>query len=99
MTTLFFIGADRWSGLAKLFEESGELVQVCGKLVGNGGENRHWDGSLLWDRLGDEMGDVLAAIDFVIAHAPAKQLYERVQARREEKLKTFGRWHIETSRR
>lgn len=33
---LFFIGAERWSGVSKLIEETGELLQVAGKLMANG---------------------------------------------------------------
>lgn len=85
------IGGDLWPGLGKVIEESGELAQVAGKLIANSGERSHWDGTDLHDRLIEELGDVLAAIDFLIEanglHAAA------VRQRADNKLTLFRRWH------
>lgn len=54
------------AGVAKLIEEMGELHQVLGKKLAWWDTNDpHWDGSILSERMQDEMGDVLAAIEFV----------------------------------
>lgn len=53
-------------GVAKLIEECGELQQALGKkLAWWDTDEPHWDGSVLSERLIEEMGDVLAAIEFV----------------------------------
>lgn len=91
---MFAIGASRWAGISKLVEEAGEVGQVCGKLIATYGEIQHWDGSCLRDRLEEEMGDVLAAIDFVLAVNPLEGLRrEVVEARRAQKLALFWKWH------
>lgn len=64
---MFAIGDERWPGISKLVEESGEVLQVCGKLVWTHGDVTHFDGSNLKSRLETELGDLLAAIAFVIA--------------------------------
>lgn len=94
MPSLFFIGADKWSGISKLIEEAGEVLQVAGKLIGVQGEAKHWDRGDLYLRVAEELGDLTAAIDFVLDHAPV-QLRAIVIARREEKYKLFTKWHFE----
>ncbi len=91
MTTLFAIGAERWPGISKLLEEAGEVVQVGGKLLATYGEVQHWDGSNLQDRLTDELGDLLAAIDFVVMLC--KLDAARIMRQRAEKLDQFLAWH------
>ena len=86
----FSIGSNVWPGISKLVEECGEVLQICGKLVGTGGEPNHWDGSNLTERLQDEMADVIAAIWFV---AKANELDEAaIQKRVYEKTRQFYRW-------
>jgi len=90
---MFFIGAKEWPGISKLVEEIGEVGQVCGKLMGAQGEVEHWDGSNLQDELINEMGDVLAAIQFVTAYC---DLDPRLVAQRADmKLALFEKWHRE----
>lgn len=62
----FSIGSALWPGISKLVEEAGEVTQVCGKLIGSGGDINHWDGTNLKERLEDEIGDLIAACMFVI---------------------------------
>lgn len=55
------------AGVAKLIEECGELTQALGKKLAWWDTNApHWDGSVLNERIEEEMGDVRAAIDFCI---------------------------------
>lgn len=89
--TLFAIGAERWPGISKLLEEAGEVIQVGGKLLATYGEASHWDGSNLRDRLTDELGDLLAAIDFVVMLCELDA--SRVMKQRAEKLNQFLVWH------
>jgi hypothetical protein len=52
---MFAIGDKEWPGISKLVEEAGEVGQVCGKLIGSGGETAHFDGSNLRARLSEEL--------------------------------------------
>lgn len=69
----FSIGSLVWPGVSKLTEECGEVLQIVGKLMGTGGETRHWDGQDLARALEIELGDLLAAIEFVKRHCPLDQ--------------------------
>jgi NTP pyrophosphatase (non-canonical NTP hydrolase) len=87
----FAIGSPEWPGLSKLAEEAGETLQVVGKLMGTGGETAHWDGSDLRERLIEEISDLFAACDFVVA---ANRLdREAIRERRAKKLALFFAWH------
>lgn len=86
---MFAIGDDQWPGLSKLSEEAGEVVQVIGKLMGTGGKANHWDGTDLRQRLIEEIGDILAACEFVIE----LNNLDGVGKRRYEKLALFHKWH------
>ena len=88
----YAIGSDRWPGISKLIEEAGEVVQVAGKLLATGGAVDHWDGTNLRTRLIDEMGDLLAAIEFV---ADANGFANEVAARCAVKVALFEQWHQE----
>ena len=89
---MFAIGSPAWPGLSKLAEEAGETLQVVGKLMGTGGETAHWDGSDLRQRLVEELGDLMAACDFV---ALKNDLGVAVAQRRHEKFQLFMKWHAE----
>lgn len=93
VSKMFAIGSDTWPGLSKITEEAGEVLQVVGKLVGAGGEIMHWDGSNLLERLIEEIGDVLAACEFVIS--VNKIDINLIEKRRKEKLALFFKWHNE----
>ena len=87
----YSIGSRVWPGLSKLIEESGEVGQVCGKVIGANGKKVHFDSSDLKERLEGELGDLLAAIDFVMQHNDLSN--EVIQAQRLKKLDRFNRWH------
>ncbi len=86
------IGSVTWPGLAKLAEESGELLQVIGKIAAFPGGG-HPDGTDVVERLHDELADVAAAVEFVIG---ANDL-DRVAFNRRAtaKLERFRGWHAE----
>lgn len=91
----FGVGSTTVPGLSKVVEEFGELNQVLGKIMAVGGFNPHWDGSDLRAKAVEEAGDALAAVRYF---AIANGLEEEVEARYEDKLATFWRWHWEAYR-
>jgi NTP pyrophosphatase (non-canonical NTP hydrolase) len=81
-------------GLNKLMEECGELVQVAAKKAAYINQNNHPDGAGALDlRMEDEMGDVLAAIQFVSAKLNLSD--HDIQARATMKFRTFQNWYKE----
>jgi len=82
------------NGLSKLIEECGEVIQIAGKLLAYP-SGVHPDGAgNLNERLEDELGDLGAAIQFVIEARQLDGRY-RISNRRQEKLVTFRRWHAD----
>lgn len=78
------------NGLVKLAEECGELIQVAMKKVNIGEEWYYYDGRWLDEELHEEIGDVIATIDFVIGKL---RLNSRIiHERRLEKLKLYEEW-------
>lgn len=93
----FMIGADTWPGLAKLIEELAEAGQIAGKIIAYP-SGAHPDGAgELTDRLLAELGDVDAAIGYLLE---ANRLDFRVLSERSyRKLALFRRWHREERQR
>lgn len=91
--TLFAIGADDWPGASKVLEESGEVIQVLGKLMATYGDPGHWSGDLR-AKLIEELGDLRAALDFFVEHADVPA--DEIEARRALKYATFVGWHRES---
>lgn len=89
---MFGIGSKRWSGVAKLNEECGELTQVIGKLIATNGERRHWDKSDLFERMEEKIADVYAALDHVVANNPKLLGAENINLRRFKKTCQFDEW-------
>jgi NTP pyrophosphatase (non-canonical NTP hydrolase) len=91
----YHFGSSHWPGVAKVVEELGELSQVLGKIMGTGGSPEHWDGSGdLVRRLEEEMGDVLAAVQWLGDHNNPVDMV-RVMKRAKAKYETFDGWHHE----
>lgn len=88
----FNIDSPVWAGVSKLIEESGELVQVLGKLMATDGEPEHWDGSNLRDRMIEEMGDVFGAIEFVSTMNFTDEEFVRMRDRARAKFSLFSAW-------
>lgn len=87
----FSIGQNKWPGISKLVEECGEVLQIAGKLIATGGRTDHWSGLDLKVELENELGDLAAAIAFVVQNNDLDDL--RVTERFETKYKLFGHWH------
>lgn len=78
-------------GTAKLVEETGEVIQVLGKMIAFPYQDLHPDGKgSLRLRLEDEIGDVEAALAFVVKKRGLD--VNRIMARAEEKLALFEAW-------
>lgn len=77
-------------GIPKLIEECGELQQVLGKRLAYYTTDEHPDGSNLRRRMTEEMGDVLAAIEFVAEQEGLD--YSALEGRVIRKLATFHMW-------
>lgn len=89
----YSIGSEKWNGLSKLIEECGEVVQVGGKIIATGGNFEHWDGTNLRQRIVEEMGDVHAAIRFLIEQNDIN--ISEIVTRSDAKLKLFRKWNKE----
>ena len=85
-------GRGQWSGLFKVMEECGELITVCAKLGATGGDPRYWGNVDLRERLIEEIGDVLAAIDFFMYHNASGRDRHAILIRRCEKFEIFQQW-------
>lgn len=95
---MFAIGDKGLPGISKLIEEMGELLQVCGKLMGTGGQAAHWDGTNLHDKFREEFADLTAALMFIGEHNElitnmTDEQRRTLDARVEKKLGRFLRWH------
>ena len=88
-----------WSGLAKLMEECGEVVQVCGKIIGTAGTMQFRDGQIVSrQRLVDEIADLEAIIGFVVEHNFTAAEQRACAHRQIEKVALFERWRKEEIR-
>lgn len=91
-TPPFAIGSGEWPGAAKIAEEAGEILQLIGKLMAYP-DGDHPDGKgPIAERLGDELGDLRAAIDYF---ASANGYSAEVEQRAFEKLDRFNLWHMD----
>jgi NTP pyrophosphatase (non-canonical NTP hydrolase) len=88
----FALGSKVWPGTSKLIEESGELLQVLGKLMAVSGSTNHWSGDLK-KMLIEELGDLAAATAFFIGTNFTADEVVEIQARTLNKLTTFEEWH------
>lgn len=55
-----------WPGMAKVIEEAGEVLQLCGKIMSIRGATTYFKGEDLRNELQDEIGDLLASLNFLI---------------------------------
>ncbi|CRK59430.1 hypothetical protein [Alloactinosynnema sp. L-07] len=79
--------------MSRAIEECGELLQVFGKVIGAGGATSHWDGTDLRERLTEELGDVIAALNFFVAanNLPGSTIADRAA----EKFAQYEQWHAQ----
>ncbi|RZK43636.1 MAG: hypothetical protein EOO61_04860 [Hymenobacter sp.] len=81
---------ETWPGMAKLIEEAGEVTQVCGKIISVRGSPFYYDGTQLRFPLQEELGDLLAAITYVIDENNLDKSV--IRSRVTEKLKKYYNW-------
>ena len=81
----------KYPSISKVVGTFGKVLVVCGKLMGSRGEIAHWDGSDLKERLELELGDALAAVEFVIDKCALNR--DVIYVRRNGKRKLFEHWH------
>jgi NTP pyrophosphatase (non-canonical NTP hydrolase) len=89
----YSIGSSKWPGTAKLLEEMGELAQVLGKIIGNGGDPRYWDGTDLRAKLIEELADVQATLLFFRDSNLTPGEEGVMNGRVAYKLEKFEEWH------
>lgn len=95
MTKPYCIGSSDWNGLSKIIEEMGELQQVCGKLIGSQGSVDHWSLNLK-EKFIEELGDVLAAIDFFVDMNFTPEEHKLIYNQAHVKYTRFEQWNRET---
>lgn len=90
----YAIASKHWPGLAKLIEECGEVVQAAAKIIGTNGTMVYDDQAAVDEyALLDEIGDVLAAIEFFAKRNGVPMPY--VHGRMQMKLRQFNKWYEE----
>ena len=96
LSRIFGFGAKKWPGIAKLVEECGEVLQVCGKLMmTDGNKIEHWDGTNLRVKLIEEAADVSAAVKFIWDRVFSPPERVAFNDRFNMKLALFNKWHQE----
>jgi hypothetical protein len=59
------IGSDTWPGLSRLAADAAQVVRVACTIIGTGNDT-HQDAAVQRESLQEELGDLRAAIDYVI---------------------------------
>jgi NTP pyrophosphatase (non-canonical NTP hydrolase) len=78
------------NGLAKVIEECGELIQVCAKRIASNKFETN-DSQKLDKIIEEEIADVLASTEFLIAHLKLNK--DNIKSRSISKLKTYNYKH------
>lgn len=83
-----------WRGIGKLTEESGEVLQLAGKIIAFP-SGPHPDGAGdLGARIRDELADLLAAIDYFSNKNFSRKEVQQMLSRRKKKLRQFHEWEL-----
>lgn len=90
----FSIGSSVWPGTSKLLEESGELIQVLGKLMAIHGKTEHWSGDLRL-KIVEELADVAAAHAFFMEMNLTGEEVLALGERVEKKRLLFRQWQAD----
>jgi hypothetical protein len=59
------IGSDTWPGLSRLAADAAQVARMARSIIGTGNDT-HEDATVQRERLQDQLGDLRAAIDYVI---------------------------------
>lgn len=87
----FGIGSRIVPGTSKVIEEAGEVIQVLAKIQAIGYVGQYWDGTNLHDELENELGDLLATVEYLVAKNKLDR--KKIKKRKQLKLEKFARWH------
>lgn len=87
----YSIGSDTWPGLSRLATEAAQVVRVAARIIGGNGS--HDDGAVMRESLQDELGDLRAAIDYVVGKNALD--WGAVNRRRDRKRTLYERWDRE----
>jgi len=79
-----------WPGLAKVIEESGEVLQICGKIMSIRGASIYYKGEDLRSELEDEVGDLLASLTYLIQENKLDRA--KINRRVQYKLARYAIW-------
>lgn len=90
------IGSEKWPGLAKVIEEGSEVLTVAAKIMAVDGEHEYFDDTDLVQWLEEEIGDLMAAVTFLIIHNDALDI-DRITVRATQKGRLFEEWHRRTT--
>lgn len=88
----FGIGSRVWPGIGKVMEEAAEVTQVCAKLIATGGDPIYFDQTNLKTALENEVGDLLAALEFIQRHCNLDT--NNIDLQQEKKLDGYEQWHL-----
>lgn len=95
----FGLASSEWTGLAKVGEEAGEVVQEIMKIVATGGKLQYANGTKLdLEKLFGELGDLQASVDFFLSLTPNAKMLDVFNEHRSQKFEKYTRWN-ETEKR
>jgi hypothetical protein len=94
-TAPFTFGSEIWPGVAKLIEEAGEVLQICGKLMSTNGEDNYWEDRNIHADFQDELADLQAALSWVIEENQDKLDLDYMTERLDLKQELFDKWHAD----
>jgi hypothetical protein len=84
------IGSDTWAALATLAADAAQVVEVVSAIIGNGNDTGP-EAARLRESLQDQLGDLRAAIDYVISKNALD--WNAVNRRRDRKRSRYERDH------
>lgn len=79
-----------WPGLSKVIEESGEVLQICGKIMAIRGGDTYYNGEDLRVELENEVSDLLASLTYLIRENDLDKA--RINRRVQMKLAKYQNW-------
>lgn len=82
------IGSDTWPGLSRLAADAAQVVRVAVAIIGTGNDTQH-DAAVQRESLQEELGDLRAAIDYVIGKNALD--WAAVNSRRDRKRSLYER--------
>jgi hypothetical protein len=82
------IGSDTWPGLSQLAADAAQIARRVGAIIG---DDRHQDTAGLRASLQEELGDLRAAIDYVVGKNDLD--WDAVNRRRDRKRSLYERAH------